>query len=259
MAFYASMRLPFRATLALVVMGTSLACSLACNRSVSDSTKSVFFPTKTATAESKRVATVWQVKCGALCDVKPKAATLDALCAATVEASQIPKATCSSRRAVGFPQIPASAVSDAAILELTTPGKVERTAFLALHTGKTWQVARTLGSGSSIKTVSANPIDLPGLAPAGVQLQVALADETSTHERMFVCGLNGEGATLCPVAIEVAGSTSDTMQMAAHAGAAVGNEWRVAVELTPKGYVAKKIAGSVPDGLAGEHGFDVVQ
>lgn len=254
------MRSHFRATLALAVTVTSLACSLACNRSVSDSTKSVFFPTKTATAEKN--PTVWQVKCDSLCDVKAKAATLDALCSAAVDASMIKKATCTSRRAVGFPQIPASAVTDAAILEVATPGKVERTAFLALHTVKGWQIARSLGTGASIKTISANPIDLPGLAPAGVQLQVALGDESSTHERMFVCGLNGEGATMCPVAIEVAGSKSDVMQMAANAGSAVGpvgNEWRVAVELTPKGYVAKKVAGSVPDGLAGEHGFDVTQ
>jgi hypothetical protein len=72
---------------------------------------------------------------------------------------------------------------------------------------------------------------------------------------MFVCGLTGDGATQCPVAIEVAGTRSDVMQMAAAAGGAGGNEWRVAVELTPKGFVAKKVAGSIPTGLAGEHGF----
>lgn len=238
-----------RSLLTIAVLGVGL---FACSRSVSDSTKSVFFPGKAEPVATS--STDWQVKCDQFCDLKAKAATLDALCTATVDAAKT-KATCTARRAVGFPQIPASAVSDAAIVELSTPGKVERTAFLALKAAKGWQIARPLGTGSSIKTVSANPVDVPGLAPAGVQLQIALADESSTHERMFVCGLSGEGTTQCPVAIEVAGSRADIMQMAASAGGAGGNEWRVAVELTPKGFVAKKVAGSVPNGLAGEHGF----
>jgi hypothetical protein len=242
----ASMRSPLRATLAVLAVAGGL---LACSRSAStESTKSVF-----PKAESNPIA--WQVKCDVLCDVKAKAATLDALCKQTTAA--VKGSACTSRRAAGFPQLPASAVTDAAILEVAHSGKVERTAFLAINTVSGWQLARPLGTGSSIKTVSASPVDLPGLAPAGVQIQVALADETSTHERLFVCGLSGEGQTQCPVAIEVSGSSSSFAQMAAKAGDAVGGEWRVAVEVTPKGYVAKKVAGSVPDGLAGEHSFDV--
>lgn len=245
-----AMHSQLRAALVMVSLGAGL---LACSRSVSDSTKSVVFPGKPATNTS---AVDWQVKCDANCDVQAKGATLDALCAATVEAIHASaKTTCTARRAVGFPQLSASAVSDAAIVEISTSGKVERTAFLALKGAKTWQLARPLGTASSIKTISASPVDVPGLAPAGVQLSIALTDESSSRERMFVCGLTGDGATKCPVAIEVAGSKTDLMQMTANAAGALNNEWRVAVELTPKGFVAKKVAGSVPDGLAGEHGF----
>lgn len=238
-----------RATLAVLALGAGL---LACSRSAStESTKSVFFPK----AESNPIA--WQVKCDALCDVKAKAATLESLCEGTVAAAKLSNAKCAARRVAGFPQLPASAVTDVGILEIAQSGKVERTAFLALKTVTGWQLARPLGAGSSIKTVSATPVDLPGLAPAGVQLQIALADDKGSHERLFVCGLSGDGSGHCPVAIDVAGSKPGFAQMAANAGGAVGGEWRVAVEVTPTGYVAKKVAGSVPDGLAGEHSFDV--
>lgn len=240
---------------AMLALGASV---LACGRSAStDSTKN-FFPTAGESKSAGAAGVAWQVKCDHFCGVHAKAASLDALCEATAAAAQV-KSTCTARRAVGFPQIPASAVSDAAIVELST-NKVERTAFLALKTVKGWQIARPLGTGTSIKTISASPVDVPGLAPAAVQLQVALGDESSSHERLFVCGLTGEGTTSCPIAIEVAGTkvSSDFSQMAAHAGGAMDG-WRVTVEVTPKGYVAKKVTGSVPDGLAGEHGFDVAK
>jgi hypothetical protein len=124
-----------------------------------------------------------------------------------------------------------------------------------VKTAKGWELARPLGSAPSIKTVSASPIDVPGLAPAGIQLTVALADESGKSERMFVCGLTGSAELQCPVAIEVASSkTSSTLQMAANAAGAM-NEWRASIELTPKGYVAKAVTGNVPEGLAGEHSF----
>jgi hypothetical protein len=203
-----------------------------------------------------KTASAWQLSCDRLCDVKARAASLDSLCAATVESAKdaLGKTTCTSRKAVGFPAIPASAVTDAAIVELANAGKVERHAFLAVKTATGWQVARPLGKGASIKTISATPVDVPGLAPAGIELHVALGDEAGSSERMFVCGLTGKGDTQCPVAIEVASNKSGTLQMAANAGSSM-KEWRVAVELTPKGYVAKAVAGDIPDGLAGEHSF----
>jgi hypothetical protein len=233
----------------MVAVGAAV---LGCSKTAStDSAKSsLMFP------KGNNATTAWQLKCDRLCDVKARAASLDALCAATVESAKntLGKTACSSRKAVGFPQIPASAVTDAAIVELATGGKVERDAFLAVKTATGWQLARPLGTAASIKTVSASPVDVPGLAPAGIQLHIALGDEAGTSERMFVCGLTGQGDTQCPVAIEVASNKYGTMQMAAHAGSAM-KEWRVAVELTPKGYIAKAVTGEVPEGLAGEHSY----
>jgi len=243
----AAMPSHLRVTLAMVTLGAAV---LGCSRTAStDSSKSVVFPKTNSTA-------AWQVKCDRLCDVKARAATLDALCVATAESAKntIGKTSCASRKAVGFPQIPASAVTDAAIVELATAGKVERHAFLAVKTAKGWELARPLGSAASIKTLSATPVDVPGLAPAGIQLHVALGDESGNSERMFVCGLTGTAELQCPVAIEVASSKGSTLQMAANAAGSM-KEWRVAVELTPKGYVAKALKGEVPEGLPGEHTF----
>lgn len=231
----------------MVAIGAAV---LGCSKTAStDSAKSLMFP-------KANTATAWQLKCDRLCDVKARASSLDALCAATTESAKdaLGKTTCTARKAVGFPQIPASAVTDAAIVELANAGKVERHAFLAVKTATGWQLARPLGSAASIKTVSASPVDVPGLAPAGIQLHVALGDEAGKSERMFVCGLTGKGDTQCPVAIEVASNKLNTLQMAAAAGNSM-KEWRVAVELTPKGYVAKAVSGEVPEGLAGEHSY----
>lgn len=244
-----------RGTVVMVVLG-ALASVTACSRTSSSDSSQWSFPMK-----AKADASSWQVKCDRLCDVKAKAASLESLCAATTEAAKqaLGVTRCESRRAAGFPQIPAAAVTDAAIVELTPVGKHDRTAFLALKTAAGWQLARPLGVATAIKGGDAQPVDVPGLAPAGVQINVTLADATGKSERLFVCGLTGEGAVHCPVAVEVASNKSAFAQMAASIGEAKsGGEWRVAVELTPRGYVAKRVAGSVPEGLAGEHGWDAV-
>jgi hypothetical protein len=231
----------------MVALGVAV---FGCSRTAStDSAKSVVFP-------KANTAAVWQLKCDRMCEVKARAASLDSLCIATSESAKavLGKTTCTSRKAVGFPQIPASAVTDAAIVELASAGKIDRHAFLAIKTAKGWELARPLGSAPSIKTLSAMPVDVPALAPAGIQLRVALGDEAGKSERMFVCGVTGSGDLQCPVAIEVASSKSGTMQMAANAAGAM-NEWRVAVQLTPKGYVATAVTGEVPQGLPGEHSF----
>ena len=61
--------------------------------------------------------TNWQVKCDALCDVKAKAPTLEALCTQVAAAAKptIGSSKCEARKSIGYPAIPASAVSDAAI------------------------------------------------------------------------------------------------------------------------------------------------
>lgn len=240
----------------MVVLG-ALSSVTACSRtSSSDSTK------WSAKAKTEVAAqSIWQLKCDRLCDVKAKAASLESLCTATVASAKavLGDSKCVSRHAAGFPAIPASAVTDAAIVELTPAGKTEHTAFLALKTATGWQLARPIGAGASISSGNVQPVDVPGLAPAGVQMQVALSDSSGKSERMFVCGLTGEGNVHCPVALEVANNKSGLEQMAAFAGEARGSAgWRVSVEVTPNGYVAKKVTGAVPDGLAGEHGWDSV-
>lgn len=240
----------------MVVVG-ALASVIACSRtSSSDSGK---WPGFTKAKAETAAANVWQLKCDKLCDVHAKAASLESLCAASVVAAKtaLGDTKCVTRHASGFPAIPASAVTDAAIVELTAAGKAEHTGFLALKTAAGWQLARPVGAGVSISTGNASPVDVPGLAPAGVQLQVAVSDASGKSERMFVCGLTGEGNVHCPVALEVGSNKGGSEQLAAFArGSAPG--WKVAVEVTPSGYVATRVAGSVPAGLAGEHGWDAV-
>lgn len=238
-----------RGTLVMVTLGALLACS----RTSSNDAGKWSFP------KPKSDPTAWQVKCDALCDVKAKAATLDALCAATVDAvkSTFGPARCESRASIGFPAIPASAVTDAAIVELVPQGKTDRHAFLALKSVKGWQLARPLGAAPKLEALSAQPIDVPGIEPAGVQLQVALVDGSSRSERMFVCGVDGDGSTKCTVAIEVASNKpSSFLQMGAGVADAMRPQgWRAAVEITPQGFVAKRTQGTLPEGLAGEHGW----
>ncbi len=246
-----------RATLVMVTLLGAVSCS----RTSSSDPGKWSFPKPTLSSGSKTDDTAWQVKCDALCDVKAKSASLDGLCAAASESAKLTlgPTRCEVRRAIGFPAIPASAVTDAAILELSSnsgaPGTTEKNGFLAIKTATGWQVARSLGKAPAIRTVSAIPVDLPAIQPAGVQLHVALIDGTSKSERVFVCGLTGDGSTVCPVAVEVAGKGSNgVMQMQANAADAL-TEWRAAIEITPKGYVAKRVSGTLPAGLAGEHSY----
>lgn len=233
----------------MVTLGGLLACS---RTSSNDSSKWSFAKAKNTDTTS------WQVKCDALCDVKAKGSSLEALCAATVDATrdQLGSTKCEARKSVGFPVIPASAVTDAAIVELT-PASGDHHAFFALKTLSGWQLARPLGAASSFRAVEAAPVDLPGIEPAAVQLRVAMSGKDGNSERLFVCGLTGSGTTECPVAVEVASSKSAFAQMGAGMADAVrGGDWRAEVEITPKGFVAKKVAGNLPEGLAGNHAFD---
>ncbi len=230
----------------------TLGALLACSRTSSNDAGKWSFP------KPKSDPTAWQVKCDALCDVKASAPSLDALCAATIEAAKpsLGPTRCESRASLGFPAIPASAVADVAVVELARQGKSERHAFLAVKSVKGWQLARPLGAAPKLEAVSAQPIDVPGIEPAGVQLQVALVDGGTRTERMFVCGLDGDGSTKCTVAIEVASNKSPFLQMGAGVADAMRPQgWRATIEITPQGFVAKRAHGSLPEGLAGEHGW----
>jgi hypothetical protein len=240
------MRSHHSATLVMVALVGAL---FACSRSTGSNEPSRW------NVKAAKNTTDWQVKCDALCDVKAKAPTLEALCAQVKD--RLGDASCEARKSVGFPAIPASAVSDAAILELTPKSGAHR-AFLAVKGASGWQVGRPLGSASTFQALEATPVDVPGLEPAAVQLRVALNDANGSRERLVVCGLQGDGTPSCPVAVEVAGSASSFQQMGAGlANAVQSSGWRANVELTPTGFVAKPVAGTLPEGLAGEHAFAV--
>lgn len=242
---------------AIFAMGALLLVGLAsCNRGASNGGSNE--PNRWSLTKPAKNVSNWQMKCDGLCDVKAKAASLDALCTQVAAAAKatIGVSKCEARKSIGYPAIPASAVSDAAIVELT-PALGAHHAFLAVKGASGWQIARSLGAGS-FKALEANPVDIPGLEPAAVQVRVSLADASGTSERLVVCGLTGEGTAMCPVAVEVAGSKSAIAQMGA--GIAQGldsGEWRADVALTPKGFVAKPVSGTLPEGLAGEHAFEV--
>jgi hypothetical protein len=236
-----------RGTLVMVMLGGLLSCS----RASSTEAGQWSFP------KPKVDRTAWQAKCDRLCEVHATAKTLDALCPALEGAARsiVGAARCEVRRSIGYPVLGASAVRDVAILELVT-GKA-RNAFVALQSANGWQIARSIGSATTITPVGAEPVDLPGIEPAGVKLTVALIDGTARTERVVVCGVAGDGATRCPVAVDVASNKSSFAQMGANlAGAVRGAEWRADLELTPSGFVATKVSGDLPDGLAGEHRFD---
>jgi hypothetical protein len=241
---------------AIAVMVALLGIGLGCSRGASNGGSNE--PSRWSLTKPAKNFSNWQMKCDGLCDVKAKAASLDALCTQVAAAAKatIGVSKCEARKSIGYPAIPASAVSDAAIVELT-PALGAHHAFLAVKGASGWQIARSLGAGA-FKALEASPVDIPGLEPAAVQVRVALSDTSGTSERLVVCGLAGDGTPMCPVAVEVAGSKSAFAQMGA--GLAQGldsGEWRADVALTPKGFVAKPVSGTLPEGLAGEHSFDV--
>lgn len=185
--------------------------------------------------------------CEDLCQVvDAKAANVDALCAVI---SKKVSGTCGSSP-LAYKGVPDSAVRSAALLDVVDGDGHH--SLLALGTAGGVRVARSLGKGADAKALSAAPVDLPGMAPAGVELRLAI----DGGERLFVCGVDGEGKTMCPVALQTAGKAPFQPMGAGLAGAvAAPAGWRAKVELGPQGYVAKVAEGDLPAGLAGEHAY----
>lgn len=191
--------------------------------------------------------------CDDLCQVvDTKAADVDALCATI--GKKVGGSCVSSPLA--FTAVPDSAVRSAALLDVVDSDGHH--SLLAVGTAGGVRVARSLGKGADAKALSAKPVDLPGMAPAGVELRLALEG----GERLFVCGVDGEGKTMCPVALQTAafpaGGKAALQPMGAGlagALAAPAGGWRAKVELGPQGYVAKAAEGDLPVGLAGEHAY----
>jgi hypothetical protein len=209
----------------------------------------------------------WELACDGLCEVHGKATTPTALCddlVVKLRAASGSEVSCQPRASVDLHSQIGSAIAGATILDVEMTGvRSMRHAFLALQLGKSWQVARPLGTvraSDSIGVVGARAVDLPGLAPAAAEVRVRVPSANGTEEHLVACGADEEGGIRCPVALIVARQreSGDRMVMAA-AGAGLGavargpSDWRVDVQLTAQGYVAKSVAGRAPEGLLGEH------
>ena len=206
----------------------------------------------------------WRVEGDVMCKVKAQAATLPALCAA-VEAESAKvlgvAVKCEAGKPLGVGVDPAMAVRDAAVLQvIELNDKGTHYSLFAVDTQKGWQVVRNTGSVTptsptevaSIELVSASPVDVPGLEPVAVQARVALIEGDHRSERVFVCGVSGDGKMHCPLAAVVADG------LAASGDTTTSGGWRVALELGAQGYVAKLASGDIPAtmrGLLGEHGW----
>ncbi len=240
-----------RRTLRTVLIGVSLVvAAVGCGRSSSHASLGNMFAPATPKPASWSLA-----GCDDLCElVDTHAATLDALCSAVVQkVDKLGAATCKAT-SLDYKSVPASAISGAAMLDVQESSGGSHHAFLTVKTAAGYRVARSLGKADKIGAFSARPVDLPGLAPAGVELRVAL----DSAERLYVCGVDGAGKTACPVAIQTAGAppTAAIQPMGAGiAGAIKGGAWRARVELGPQGYVAHAEQGDLPAGLAGDHPY----
>ncbi len=211
--------------------------------------------------DSLEGAKAYEVKCEKICDVQIKAASLDALCRALEpKASELlgQKTSCVARKPFGAIVDGSLAVKDATILDLSAEGA--RVAMLALQTQTGWVVARELGAvkTGTVTLVASRPVDITGLEPAAFQLRISIAEGDKTTERLFACGLSGDGAVRCPLSLMVA-QRENAQPVAAAAGVAAAvqpkkdTSWLVDVDLTPQGYVATSVKGDAPRGLVGEH------
>jgi len=172
-------------------------------------------PTKPASAirhaPSEVVGTT--ARCEKVCDIEARAASLNALCDQIVERTKssfevAPK--CAAERPIGMWSDTETAVHDAAIVNLTVNAKsgAKKYALLAISTERGWELAREVaslgtsdGSKSSLEVTAVRPVELPELAPYGVEVKVRVDGEDGKATRVFVCGVQG-GAVKCPVAID---------------------------------------------------------
>jgi len=204
-------------------------------------------------------ANAYEVKCEKLCDLQVKAPTLDALCQgveAKANAVLGGKSTCIARKPFGAIVDGSLAVKDATIVDVSSDST--RVALLALQTQTGCVIAREFGAVTvgTVQLVASRPVDITGLEPAAFELRVALNVGNDTTERLFACGLSGDGTVRCPLSLVVAHREKAPVAAAGVAGAITSGKdssWLVDVDLTPQGYVATSVKGEAPRGLVGEH------
>lgn len=217
----------------------------------------------------------WQVACEKFCNVEARAKTLEALCATIVDRSANAiggGATCTPRAPLDIGVAAPVAIKDAALVDVVTK-EHRRFALLALGGELGWVFARELGSvgdGTSehIGVLATRPVDVAGLEPEAIEVRVVIGRDGVRSERLFVCGLEGDGGVSCPLAAVVGKQPLDKAEgspvlSAGMSGAFAQAEpssatWSVDVELTNDGFVARKTGGELPSEIApivGEHSW----
>lgn len=215
----------------------------------------------------------WRVECDRFCSVDARAATLDGLCGdlqAHARTAIGAKASCTARQPIGLDTGVALAIDGIAVLDVED-GLGARHALLAVETARGWVFARELGSvtnvaGQYVGVTSVGPVDVAGLEPAAVEVRVALGRDGIRTERLFVCGLLGEGGISCPLSAVVGRApeeaTTGTPVVAAGLGAALSepklDAFHLDVEITAQGFVARPQSGTIPRTIApilGEHAW----
>jgi hypothetical protein len=206
----------------------------------------------------------WRVAGDVMCGVQATAKTLDALCPAVEgEASKLLGVAvhCDAGKPLGVGVDRAMAVADAAVLQIVADDASKtRYSLLALQTQRAWRVVRNVGTvvpsspdePASITLVDARPIDVPGLEPVAVETRVAHVHGNVRSERLFVCGVAGDGALHCPLSA-VVGDQLDAKGVASSVGA-----WRVSIDPGAQGFVARVDDGRIPvemRGILGAHGW----
>jgi hypothetical protein len=199
----------------------------------------------------------WKIGCDAFCDVDARAPSLDALCASLVSKTSAMSPKCEPRAPLDIGRDDELAIRDAAILDVEANGR--RWGILAIQTDLGWSVGREIGSVAakidSIGVTQVEPVDVPGLAPAALEIHVAVRQAGDVTDRLFVCGVRGNGDVVCPLAAVIGRhpeSTSSAPSMAAGVGQVLDQPetWTLDVEMTADGYVAKKATGAPPSDVA---------
>jgi hypothetical protein len=199
----------------------------------------------------------WKIGCDAFCDVDARAPSLEALCASLVSKTTAMQPKCEPRAPLDIGRDDELAIRDAAILDVEANGR--RWGILAVQTDLGWSIGREIGSVAtkldSIGVTQIEPVDVPGLAPAALEIHVAVRQAGEVTDRLFVCGVRGNGDVVCPLAA-VVGRHPETKSAAPSMAAGVGQvldqpeTWTLDVEMTADGYVAKKATGAPPSDVA---------
>lgn len=194
----------------------------------------------------------WQVDCGVFCNLEITSSSLEGLCAAVVQNVQNKTGEhvgCTFQNDTELNAPEGAAMMRAAIVQVSRSSALStrQHSALAVQTQQGWAWAHTLGETSeAAQILKLQLVDVPGLQAPSLQVKVAASTQEKSVERMLVCGLNETGRVRCPLAATVAEVEESSKAMTAALVAAPKNIWRVDVELTSEGFIARTATGSLP-------------